>query len=156
MQSRHWIIRSNRHLHPTFLQVHGPIEVVAFQGGPCAKMLTLDQGCVCKWTNYNRTTSGPVLRNWQYVEKGTQFGTDSLLLHLDPFTLKPRTVQNCIWTESFQTITFCEYHWLLFSWMLYVCVCTLVSPCVSASVSTCVYVCVVMSKKDQSTHMSSW
>ena len=48
------------------------------------KMFTLDHGCLCKWRNAYAKNAHIKLVGWQYVEKGARFGTDSLLLHLDP------------------------------------------------------------------------
>ena len=70
-------------------------------------MITLDQGCMCKWNNAYADTEDPKLVGWQYVEKGTRFGTDSLLLHLDPFKLKHQTAYSSVWFHSLQTLTFC-------------------------------------------------
>ena len=99
-----WALTSN-----STLKVHGPVEMIAYQGGPCTKMFTLDQGCMCKWAN-RYFEDEPKLVGWEYVEKGARFGSDSLLLHLDPFKLRHQTAYNCVWFRSFQTLTFCECH----------------------------------------------
>ena len=98
-------------IQPCFLQIYGPVEIVAYQGSPCTGMFTLDQGCICKWTNKYIGSADPNLARWQYAEKGAQFGTDSLLLHLDPFKRNAEAAHNCVWFQSFQTLTFCEYYW---------------------------------------------
>ena len=98
-------------IQPCFLQIYGPVEIVAYQGSPCTGMFTLDQGCICKWTNKYTGSADPNLARWQYAEKGAQFGTDSLLLYLDPFKRNAETTHNCVWFQSFQTLTFCEYYW---------------------------------------------
>lgn len=43
------------------------------------------------------------------MEKGARFGTDSLLLHLDPLKLKAATAYTSVWYQSVQTLTFCDF-----------------------------------------------
>ena len=50
------------------------------------------------------------LVHWKYVERGARFGTDSLLLHLDPYALAKKGVHIAQWFQSFQTLTFCACH----------------------------------------------
>lgn len=90
-------------------EVHGPIEMIAYQGGPCNKMFTLDHGCGCQWRCRYRRFQEPSLQSWRYMEKGHRFGTDSLLLAMDPLKLRAATAYTSVWYQSVQTLTFCDF-----------------------------------------------
>ena len=47
------------------------------------------------------------LSGWKYVEKGTRFGTDSLLLYLDRKRVARTGSHVATWFQSYQTLTFC-------------------------------------------------